>query len=328
MQFGPILLNDAVGKLVAHNITGPDGVRLLHKGKVLGAADIEVLRAHGLSHVYTAWLDPGDIDENTAALRTASLICGDLIEVSRAAAGRVNLKASAPGVLRVDVARLTALNECDGITVATIPSNTLVAPHKTIAIVKIIPFAVPESDLQVVASLASTGGPLLHIDVLEAHTVGLILYGSPALRDKLAADFGPLTDRVTALGSEIYRSDFIDMGNPHIEEALAEALGQMRRVGVKLILLAGETAVMHHNDMIPRAIEQCSGTIESVGVPVDPGNLMMLAYLGDVPVLSAPGCARSAKPNVVDHVIPRLLVGEHLTRADIIALAHGGLLAG
>jgi molybdenum cofactor cytidylyltransferase len=328
MQFGPILLNDAVGKLVAHNITGPDGVRLLHKGKVLAAADIEVLRAHDLSHVYAAWLDPGDVDENTAALRTASLICGGNIEASRAAAGRVNLKASSPGVLRIDVARLTAINECDGITVATIPTNTYITPHKTIAIVKIIPFAVPESDLLTVAHLASAGGPLLHIDVLETHTVGLILYGSPALRDKLAADFAPLTDRITALGSEVYRADFIDMGNPHIEQVLAEALEQMRRIGVKLILLAGETAVMHRNDMIPRAVEQSGGTIESVGVPVEPGNLMMLAYLGDVPVLSAPSCARSARPNVVDQVIPRLLVGEHLTRTDIIALAHGGLLAG
>jgi molybdenum cofactor cytidylyltransferase len=83
---------------------------------------------------------------------------------------------------------------------------------------------------------------------------------------------------------------------------------------------------MGRHDLAPRAIELAGGTIEVLGAPVDPGNLLMLAYLGDVPILGAPGCARSRKANVIDRVLPRLMAGEHLTRADIAALGHGGLL--
>ena len=96
--------------------------------------------------------------------------------------------------------------------------------------------------------------------------------------------------------------------------------------GVHLLLLAGETAIMDAHDIVPRAVVRAGGHVESVGAPVDPGNLLMLAYLHDVPVVGAPGCARSRKTNIVDWILPRLLVGDRLTRRDIVELGHGGLL--
>jgi molybdenum cofactor cytidylyltransferase len=96
--------------------------------------------------------------------------------------------------------------------------------------------------------------------------------------------------------------------------------------GIRLILLAGETAIMDAHDIVPRAVERAGGQVESVGAPVDPGNLLMLAYLDDVPVIGAPGCARSKKINIVDWILPRLLAGDRLTRRDIVELGHGGLL--
>ncbi|NJN43685.1 MAG: hypothetical protein HC806_02410 [Anaerolineae bacterium] len=96
--------------------------------------------------------------------------------------------------------------------------------------------------------------------------------------------------------------------------------------GAKLILLAGETAIMDRQDIVPRALEKAGGTVEVVGVPVDPGNLLMLGYLHGIPVLGAPGCARSTKTNVIDWVLPRLLAGDRLVRSDFISLGHGGLL--
>jgi molybdenum cofactor cytidylyltransferase len=93
-----------------------------------------------------------------------------------------------------------------------------------------------------------------------------------------------------------------------------------------LIILAGETAIMDRYDIAPRAVERAGGKIETVGAPVDPGNLLMLAYLDGVPVLGAPGCVRSPKTNVVDWVLPRLLAGDRLSHIDIVALGHGGLL--
>jgi molybdenum cofactor cytidylyltransferase len=98
------------------------------------------------------------------------------------------------------------------------------------------------------------------------------------------------------------------------------------RRGLELIVLAGETAIMDRHDLLPRAVERAGGSVECVGAPVDPGHLLMLAYLDETPVVGAPGCARSRKTNIVDWVLPRLLAGERLTRPDIIALGHGGLL--
>jgi molybdenum cofactor cytidylyltransferase len=93
-----------------------------------------------------------------------------------------------------------------------------------------------------------------------------------------------------------------------------------------LVILAGETAIQDRYDIAPRAIERMGGTIEIFGVPVDPGNLLLLAYAGQIPIVGAPGCARSSKDNIVDIVLPRLLAGDHLTQNAMIEYAHGGLL--
>ena len=93
-----------------------------------------------------------------------------------------------------------------------------------------------------------------------------------------------------------------------------------------LVLLAGETAIVDRHDIAPRALERAGGAVVAFGAPVDPGNLLLLGRLGAVPVVGAPGCARSPRDNVVDAVLPRLLAGDVLTRADVVALGHGGLL--
>jgi CheY-like chemotaxis protein len=136
----------------------------------------------------------------------------------------------------------------------------------------------------------------------------------------------PLRERVEALDSRIVSSDYVSLENEAGEAMLAELLGRRRADGVRLVILAGETAIMDRHDIAPRAVERAGGCVESVGAPVDPGNLLMLAYLDDMPIIGAPGCARSRKINIVDWVLPRLIVGDRLARADVVALGHGGLL--
>jgi len=327
MQFGPVELDAAPGKILAHNLAGPDGARLLSKGHILTRDDIEAVRAHGIASIYAAWLDPDDVDENQAAQGVAAAASGENIDLSRSNVGRVNLRADVQGVLRIDTNRLDAINQHDGIAVATLPAFSVVEPRKIVATVKIIPFGLPRQTLDAVNETTRSGA-IIEVAELHANQVGLLICGSPALRERLFADFHALEDRVTALGSQVTESAFVDLSDPLVDSSLAEALDGMRRKGVKLILIAGETAIMHRHDKIPRGVERAGGSIECVGAPVEPGNLLMLAYLDGIPVLGAPGCARSPKPNVVDQVIPRLLVGERVTRADIIKLAHGGLLAG
>lgn len=336
MKFGPVPLNQAQGKILAHNIAGPDGVRLLRKGKPLSADDIAKLRGIGRASVYVAELEAGDVKEDEAARRVANAAMGANLKISGTASGRTNLLSTVLGVLRVDVTRLAQLNECEGITLATLAAHSPVRPRQMMATVKVIPFAVPEATVRAAEAVAAQardaqsrhaqGMPLLRVDALPEQSVTLILSGSASMREKLLDDFAPLTDRIANLGSQVSATHFIPLEDENGESALAERLAEQRATGARLIILAGETAIMDRHDIVPRAVERAGGRVECVGAPVDPGNLLMLAYLGDVPVLGAPGCARSRKINIVDWVLPRLLVGDRLTRADIFALGHGGLL--
>ncbi len=327
MKFGPVSLAQAENKILGHNIAGPDGKRILRKGKPLTAEDLAALSAIGRNSVYVAELEPGDLDEDAAARRVAEAVTGDGLRLSGPASGRVNLLATVHGILRVDVDRLNQVNACDGVTLATLASHTAVRFRQIVATVKIIPFAVPEKVIEQAEAATKSGGfPLLRVDELVPKPVGLILSGSPSLRERLAADFAPLRDRVEALGSQIQQTDYVPLEDESGEIALAESLGRAHEAGAHLIILAGETAIMDRHDLVPRAIERLGGEVTCFGVPVDPGNLLLVAYLGDVAILGAPGCARSRKVNIVDWVLPRLLAGDRLTRADIFALGHGGLL--
>ncbi len=326
MKFGSIPLAQAPGKILGHNIAGLDGRRVLRKGKPLTSDDIELLERLGRKSVYVAELAADDMSEDTAARRVAEVVAGSGLRLSGPASGRVNLLATTLGVLRVDVDRLAHINQYEGVTLATLTAHTAVQARQIVATVKIIPFAIPERSIEEVEKIAAEGGPILKVEELAEQPVSLILTGSLSIRDKLTLDFAPLVERVTALGSRVTYIEYISLEDESGEVKLAESLARQRTSGARLIMLAGETAIMDRYDSVPRAVERAGGCIASVGAPVDPGNLLMLAYLDDVPVLGAPGCARSRKINVIDWVLPRLLIGDRLTRADIVSLGHGGLL--
>lgn len=326
MKFGPVPLDQAEGKILGHNIAGLDGQRLLRKGKPITQDNLVTLRSLGRTSVYAAELEPDDLNEDAAARRVAEAVAGGGLRLSGPASGRVNLLATALGVLRIDVDRLARINQYDGVTLATLTSQTPVRARQIAATVKIIPFAVQAAIIHDVEQLAAQGGPLLRVDELDPQPVSLIFSGSFSIQEKITADFAPLRERVEALGSHIVSTDYVPLEDESGEARLAEVLCRHQALGARLIILAGETAIMDRHDIMPHAVERAGGSVECVGAPVDPGNLLMLAYLDGVPILGAPGCARSRKINIIDWVLPRLLAGDRLIRADIIALGHGGLL--
>lgn len=326
MKFGPVPLSQAEGKILGHNIAGADGQRLLRKGKPLMAEDVSALHRMGRTSVYVAELEPGDVSENDAARRIAQAIGGPGLAFSGPSSGRANLLAAALGIVRVEAGRLARVNEIEGITVATLRNHSAAHTRQIVATVKIIPYAVPAGHVARAEAITS-GKPIIQLDPLPVRKVGLILSGSPSVRERIQADFDPpLRQRVKTLGSDIVAVEFVPLEDESGEQVLARHLVEQARQGMGLIILAGETAIMDRNDIAPRAIEQAGGEVACVGAPVDPGNLLIVGYLGGVPILGAPGCARSRKTNVVDWILPRLLAGDHLTRADIMTLGHGGLL--
>lgn len=326
MKFGPVPLEEAEGKILGHNVTGADGRRALRKGRSLTAEDVERLRRLGRERVYVAEMEADDVDEDTAAGRVAKAAMGDGLRLSGPSTGRANLYTTARGVLRVDVGRLEQINRRQGVTIATLPANTAVSEGKAAATVKILPYALPRATVERAVEVAADG-PILAVDAFPERRVALILSGSPAAQERIERTFAnALRPRLETLGATLERVDFVPLEEADGETRLAAAIEERIADGMEMIILAGETAIMDRYDMAPRAVERAGGDVVCFGAPVDPGNLLMLAYHGRKPIVGAPGCARSPKDNIVDLVLPRLLVGDRLGRADVVAFGHGGLL--
>jgi hypothetical protein len=311
-----IPLDHALGAILVHNITGADARKVFLKGRALNAEDLEKLRALKIEKVYVAMLDPGDVREDDAATRLARALAGDGIEISKPSGGRVNLYATRPGFLRVDRDALKHVNELPGVTLATIPGFARVAPKKMIATIKTVGLAIPETTIRAAEGI----GAMLSIAPAQIARVAIILTGSENARARVQEIFAPpIRARIEELGAQVSAEQFVAEDDIAIADAIAKTDAQM-------IVLAGETSIMDADDIIPRGITRAGGRIELYGAPVEPGNLLLLAYRDTLPIIGAPGCIKSRATNVVDLILPRLLIGERVTRADVLALAEGGLL--
>ena len=320
---------EAVGQILLHNVPDAAGRKLLAKGHRVVAGDVVRLQALGLRSVDVAVLEAGDVHEDEAARRVAAAVAGAQLMPTRAAASRVNLLAGVDGVVDVKLDVLLAVNELDGVTVASVRTHTRVRPKQRVATVKVIPFALPAGVVQEAERIAGQQGAAIEVRALTLRTVGVVVVGSVPTHARLQAGFVPsLLARIAAAGSQALAPVLVA---PE-EGTIAAALEQLRQAGAQVVLIAGATSIMDRQDVIPRAILRAGGTIEQFGAPVEPGNLLLLAYLRDhadrpLPVIGAPGCVRSRSTNVVDLVLPRLLTGEYLTKRDIVLLGHGGLLS-
>lgn len=324
MKFGPVPLAQAAGKILAHTVLDLDGRKLLNKGRRLTPEDLDRLRALNYEAVTVAALEPTDLDENEAAQRVGAALAGPGIRVRAPGVGRANLIAGVYGPLRVNVPLLEYINHIDeGIQVATLHTHTLVQPGQLVALVKIIPFAVPAARVVDVEAITRAAAPLLTVNALQPRSVALIVSGPAHARETLMAEFvGPVSQRITRLGSALDACEYVT----HAPEAIAGAIREQAAAGRGLVLLAGISAIIDREDVAPQALKLAGGSLTTFGVPVDPGNLLMLGYVGEMPVVGAPGCVKSLKTNVIDWLLPRLLAGERLTRADMVAMGHGGLL--
>lgn len=328
MHIETLPLEATVGHILCHNLADEQGRKAFAKGHRVREGDLSLLRELGQHSLRVAVLAAGDVHEDRAAQRLGAAVAGPGVEASVAHAGRVNLRSRAAGPLVVATEALLAINALDGLTVATLAAHTLVRPSRTLATIKVIPFAVPGDDLDRAETIGQLVGGVLSVRPLCLNAVGVVLVSSVAARTRVERGVYPaIADRVTDLGGEVLACHSVTPD----EHAVAGAIGVLRMQGAELLIVAGETSVVDIDDVTPRGILLAGGRIEHYGAPVEPGNLLLLGYLEGasgmtLPVLGAPGCVRSRDVNIVDLLLPRLMAGEQVRRSDIIALGHGGLL--
>jgi molybdenum cofactor cytidylyltransferase len=322
MKFGAVPPREAEGAVAVHSIR-KNGM-VLKKGTPIGKAEISALEAAGVGEIVVARLEPGDVSEDVAAAEIAAAVAGEGVHVDRAFTGRANLFAETAGVLVVDRAGVDALNDVDpAITFATLQAYAPVVAGKMIATVKIIPFAVAGDARDRALVAARTAKPIVRIAPFRVRKVGIISTVLPGLADKVIEKTLKVTaERLAPAGADIVAEKRV----PHETKALAKALDEVLKAGAELVVVFGASAIADTRDVIPAAVEAVGGRIEHFGMPVDPGNLLLVAEANGRPVLGAPGCARSPKENGFDWILMRLLAGLPIRRADITGLGVGGLL--
>jgi len=320
MRFGTVPLGEAEGAILVHSVRA--GGRLIKKGRVLAREDLAQLAEGQISRVTVARLEPGDVAEDIAATRVARALAGAELRLGAAFTGRINLYAQKAGVVMLDRAKLDALNLIDeSVTAATLPPYAMVAPGEMVATVKIIPFAAPQAAVEKAVATASAAP--IRVEPFKAMKVALVSTELPgqkaSLLDKnrsaLEARLVPLTGKL-----------IFERRVAHDSAAVAAALRAGENAGAELLLVFGASAITDRRDVIPAGIGEAGGTISHFGMPVDPGNLLLLGDLHGKPVVGLPSCARSPKVNGFDFVLQRLFAGLTVTAADLMRMGVGGLL--
>ena len=320
MKFGAVSISEADGAILAHTVR-IDGLAL-KKGDVVTPDRRRMLAEAGVQSVLAARLEEGDVGENEAAARIASRLEGPHVRSAAAFTGRVNLFAEAAGLAVVDREAIDRVNAIDeAITVATLPAYRAVEDGDMVATVKIIPFSTREGTL---ATALEALGPSRAVAVAPFRPLRVAVVSTllPGLKESVVAKtLRALEARLAPTGARVVEH----VSSSHDATALREALERVEPLADALVVF-GASAITDRRDVIPAAVEAFGGRIERFGMPVDPGNLLLLAARGAKPIIGAPGCARSPKENGFDWVLQRVLAGVPVTDADIRAMGVGGLL--
>ncbi|HYU11174.1 MAG TPA: molybdopterin-binding/glycosyltransferase family 2 protein [Stellaceae bacterium] len=323
MKFGEVPVAEAEGAILAHSLRL--GGTALKKGRVLSAPDLEAIAAAGRDRVVAARLDPGDIREDAAAERVAAAAAGPNIATATAFTGRANLFAETRGLLVFDRERLDQLNLVDeAVTLGTLPPFAVVEPRQMVATVKIVPFAVPEDAVAKAVAFAAEAEPLLRVAAFVPRAIALIQTRLPGLKESILDKTRQVTEqRLAALGCRLTSEERCEHQTTDLAPRIAAAVAQ----GADIVFVHGASAIVDRRDVIPEAVVAAGGVVDHLGMPVDPGNLLLLSHVGDTPVLGLPGCARSPKVNGFDWVLERLVAGVPVGPGEIMRMGAGGLLA-
>lgn len=320
MKFGSFELSQAKGGILAHSLTLPWGERL-RKGVLIDIAIITKLEKANIEELTAAMPEASDIFEDAAASLIGEQFKSANIKIEDASTGRVNIFASVNGIFRVCAETINAINAVDpAITIATLNDYAAVNQGRLVATVKIIPYAVSSKSLEAV--LAIDISKAMAVYEFKHKRVGLIATNLPSLKpsvmDKTA---NTLKQRLALSDSVLVKEVRVEHDSTSITEAIISLKDKC-----DMLIIFGASAISDNADCIPKAIENSGGKIIRFGMPVDPGNLLLLGELDNKPVIGAPGCARSMAENGFDWILQRLLADIEVGADDIAGMGVGGLL--
>ena len=313
---------ESSGRILCCTIFKPCGKKLLSKGHILNEEDVRLMKTEGMLQVWVTELEEGEVSEDEAVLAVGRDVGGGAVEMRLAPGGRVNLLATEDCCVLVDEDLLKQINCTSSVVIATLPNLSYAQAGQRIATVKSAPFAVAKSQLEAITNILKERGAILQARAIRKPTVG-VLYSDPINGDRARMLFETIVrQRLERYGAG---SSFA-LACLEDEDEVTRGLGHLVRTKPTVIIVASTTAPAGPEDVIGRAIVRLGCHVERFLAPVEPGNLLLLAYKNDIPIISAPGCHRSARPNVVDLLIPPALAKYRVSGWEVACLGHGGLL--
>lgn len=319
-------VEEAVGMVLGHDMTQiiPEEFKgpRFKKGHIIQDEDIPVLKDMGKNYIYSLELNEDQCHEDEAADRIAKAVQGKNIELSGPNEGKMNLVAKQKGLLKIDVAGLKNINRCDDVILAALHNNTVVEKGQVIAGTRINPLIIDQEKIVQVEEIgAEFPGGLFEIHSFSNRKVGILITGSEVYSGRVEDEFAPvLKEKVTELNAQVLEVGY----TPDDPEQIKEEIMNLVNQGAEIVITGGGMSV-DPDDVTPEGIKRTGAEIETYGAPVLPGSMFMLAYLDEIPILGVPACGMYNETTVLDLVLPQVLIGERLTREDIVDFAHGGL---
>ncbi|WP_346355036.1 molybdopterin-binding protein [Azotosporobacter soli] len=320
-----VKVEDAVGMVLGHDLTkvvpGSYKGPAFRKGHIVREEDIPHLKDIGKEHIYLFELGDKKLHEDDAALAIAQAAAGARIECAPPSEGRVNLKAQADGLLKVNRSAVDAVNNVEHIALSTRHSNQLVKAGDVVAAVKIIPLVVDKAAVQGVEANLKRYGEVLAVHPLAKLKVAAVITGNEVFYGRIEDRFAKqIADKVAFYGGVLQETLY----RPDDPAQIAEAIVSCRANGAEIVIASGGMSV-DPDDVTPEAIRATGADVVTYGTPVLPGAMFMLAYLEEIAIIGLPACGMFAKTTVLDLVLPRILAGERLSKNDIVSLGYGGL---
>ena len=315
-------VQNSAGRILCCTIFRQGGRKLLAKGHVLSDEDIRLLKTEGMQEVWVTELEDGEVGEDAAVMAVSEAMCCGSVEIRLAAGGRANLVATEDCCALVDDELLKQINCTSSVVIATVPNYRFARAGERIATVKSAPFAIAKSQLETLLSILEERGAILQARPIRDAAVAVV-YTDPVAGDRARTLFEPVVHtRAEKFGAQVRYS----LAAVEEEEQVARALNHLLRAKPAVILVASTTAPAGPEDVIGRATTRLGAHVERFLAPVEPGNLLMLSYKDEVPIVSAPCCFRSPKPNILDLILPPMLAKYRISGWEIACLGHGGLL--
>lgn len=316
---------EAVGQVLCHDITQiiPGVIKdaKFRKGHIVTEEDVPVLLSLGKEHLYIWETCEDSLHENDAAEILYRLCRNENMERSVVKEGKIELRASADGLLKIDTKLLDAVNGLGDMMIATLHPDIPVKKGDKICGTRVIPLVIAKERMEKAREICG-GRSILQILPYKKKKVAIVTTGSEVFHGRIQDGFGPvLMEKVKEYGAEIMGQTITDDQPEHIKQAIVSFLGQ----GADMVLCSGGMSV-DPDDCTPLAIRSTGAKVVSYGAPVLPGAMFLLSYFeGRVPVVGLPGCVMYAKRTIFDLVLPRLMADDKITKEEIYKLGRGGL---